>query len=86
MTPNGAMVIIAIPDRNSVAIVDVKTMQVVKTVGVAPNPQEVLVRPDGLVAYVSCSQTGQVAAINLSDWSVKLFDASKGADGLAWAK
>jgi DNA-binding beta-propeller fold protein YncE len=86
VTPNGAMVIIAIPDRNSVAIVDVKTMQVVKTVGVAPNPQEVLVRPDGLVAYVSCSQTGQVAAINLSDWSVKLFDASKGADGLAWAK
>jgi len=86
VTPNGAMVIIAIPDRNSVAIVDVKTMQVVKTVGVAPNPQEVLVRPDGLVAYVSCIQTGQVAAINLSDWSVKLFDASKGADGLAWAK
>ena len=86
VTPNGAMVIIAIPDRNSVAIVDVKTMQIVKTVGVAPNPQEVLVRPDGLVAYVSCIQTSQVAAINLSDWSVKLFDASKGADGLAWAK
>jgi YVTN family beta-propeller protein len=86
VTPNGAMVIIAIPGKNSVAIIDVQTMKVSKTVEVAANPQEVLIRPDGQVAYVSCISTGQIAAINISDWSVKLIDASKGADGLAWAK
>jgi len=86
VTPNGAMLIIAIPDKNGVAIIDLKTMKVSKVVEVAANPQEVLIRPDGQVAYVSCINTGQVAAINLSDWSVKLIDAGKGADGLAWAK
>jgi len=85
-TPNGAMLLIAIPEKNSVAVIDVNTMQITKTVSVAANPQEVLVRPDGLFAYVSCIDTGQVAEINLKDWSVKLIDAGKGADGLAWAK
>jgi DNA-binding beta-propeller fold protein YncE len=85
-TPNGATLIIAIPDKNSVAIIDLKTMKVSKIVEVAANPQEVLVRPDGQVAYVSCINTGQVAAVSLSDWSVKLIDAGKGADGLTWAK
>jgi DNA-binding beta-propeller fold protein YncE len=85
VTPNGAMLLIAIPDKNNVAIIDLKTMTVSKVVEVAANPQEVLIRPDGQVAYVSCINTGQVAAINISDWSVKLIDAGKGADGLAWA-
>lgn len=86
VTPNGAMLIIAIPAKNSVAVIDMKTMKVSKVLQVAANPQEVLIRPDGLVAYVSCIDTGQVAAINISDWSQKLIDAGKGADGLAWAK
>jgi DNA-binding beta-propeller fold protein YncE len=86
VTPNGALLIIAIPHKNSVAVVDLKTMKVSKVVEVAANPQEVLVRPDGQMAYVSCISTGQVAAINIGDWSVKLIDAGKGADGLAWAK
>lgn len=85
-TPNNAMLIIAIPEKNGVAIVDLKTMKVSKIVGVAANPQEVLIRPDGQTAYVSCINTGQIAAIALSDWSVKLIDAGKGPDGLAWAK
>jgi DNA-binding beta-propeller fold protein YncE len=86
VTPNGAMLIIAIPDKNSVAVIDLKTMKVAKVVEVAANPQEVLIGPDGLIAYVSCINTGQVAAVNIGDWSVKLIDAGKGADGLAWAK
>jgi DNA-binding beta-propeller fold protein YncE len=86
VTPNGALLIIAIPHKNSVAVIDLKTMKVSKVVEVAANPQEVLIRPDGQMAYVSCISTGQVAAVNIGDWSVKLIDAGKGADGLAWAK
>jgi len=85
-TPDGAMLTIAIPSKNSVAFIDLKVMKVARSVEVAANPQETLVRPDGLVVYVSCIDTGQVAAITVKDWSVKLIDAGKGADGLAWAK
>jgi len=49
-------------------------------------PQEVLVRPDGRVAYVSCDASGQVAEIDLAKWKVeRLIPAGPMADGLAWA-
>jgi hypothetical protein len=39
------------------------------------------------MAYVSCTKTKQIAAIDLAQWKVaKLIDAGDGADGLAWAK
>jgi len=49
-------------------------------------PQEILVRPDGGVAYVSCDQSRQVAVLNLKDWRVeRLIDVGPVDDGLAWA-
>jgi hypothetical protein len=67
-------------------VVDLATLQVVKTISVPSTPQEVLIRPDGQVAYVSCDQSHQVAAIHIGDWDVKLIEAGSGADGLAWAR
>jgi DNA-binding beta-propeller fold protein YncE len=54
---------------------------------VPSTPQEILVRPDGKVAYVSCNRSGKVAAIDLSQWKVRtLIVAGQFADGLAWAQ
>jgi DNA-binding beta-propeller fold protein YncE len=62
-------------------------MQVARNIEVSTSPQEILIRPDGKVAYVSCAASGKVAAIDLEQWNVqKLIDAGKFADGLAWAK
>lgn len=83
---DGKQLLIALPDATRVAAIDLASFRVIKTVDVPAAPQEVLIRPDGNVAYVSCSQSGKVAAIDLNDWSVKLIDAGRGADGLAWAK
>jgi YVTN family beta-propeller protein len=85
-TPDGQWLLVAIPGTNEVAVVDVATMQVVRTIKVPPSPQEVLVRPDGRAAYVSCSSSHQIATIQIDDWSVKLIEAGRGADGLGWAK
>jgi DNA-binding beta-propeller fold protein YncE len=61
-------------------------MKVSRTIDVPKAPQEVLVRPDGAVAYVSCDASKQVAVLDLKEWKVqKLIDAGHGADGLAWA-
>jgi DNA-binding beta-propeller fold protein YncE len=49
-------------------------------------PQEVVVRPDGRFAYVSCDQSRQVAVVDLETWKVeRLIEAGSLADGLAWA-
>ena len=61
-------------------------MKVVRKIDVPKAPQEILVRPDGAVAYVSCDASKQVAVIDLADWKVtKLIDVGPVADGLAWA-
>jgi DNA-binding beta-propeller fold protein YncE len=76
-----------VPSTNQVAVVDLATMKVARTIGVPSTPQEILVRPDGKIAYVSCNTSGQVAAIDLTQWKVQnLIAAGKDADGLAWAK
>lgn len=85
-TPDGRWLLVAIPSTNQVAVVDLASMQVARRVDVANLPQEVLIRPDGKIAYVSCAASGKVAAIDLAQWSVKLIDVGKFADGLGWAK
>jgi YVTN family beta-propeller protein len=75
-----------VPAADGVTVIDLATFQVLKTITVPHSPQEVVIRPDGQVAYVSCSAAGKVAAIKISDWSTKAIAAGPGADGLAWAK
>jgi DNA-binding beta-propeller fold protein YncE len=84
-TADGKWLLVAMPEANGVGVVDLATWQV-ETINVPKSPQEVLIRPDGKVAYVSCSSSHQVVAIQINDWSVKLIEAGAGADGLAWAK
>ena len=84
-TPDGKWLLIAMPSSNAVAAIDLNTMQVARNIDVPPAPQEVLIQPNGKSAFVSCDRSGKVAQIRLSDWSVKLIDAGKVADGLAWA-
>jgi DNA-binding beta-propeller fold protein YncE len=84
-TKDGRWLLVAVPPANKVAVVDLKKLEVVRSIDVPAAPQEVLVRPDDKVAYVSCDKSHQVAALNLADWSVSLIDAGKGTDGLAWA-
>jgi DNA-binding beta-propeller fold protein YncE len=85
-TRDGNFLLVTEPPVGKVAVVDLKSMRVVRSISVPKAPQEVLVRPDDQVAYVSCDASKQVAAINLKTWKVdKLIDAGKSADGLAWA-
>ena len=83
-TPDGRWLLVAIPAKNAVAVVDLQAMRLARTVAVAKAPQEILIH--GHVAYVSCAASGQVAAIDLANWKVeKLILAGKWADGMAWA-
>jgi DNA-binding beta-propeller fold protein YncE len=56
-----------------------------RTVGVGNSPQEIVIRPDGGVAYVSCARGGTVSVIDLeSSWSIHDIPTALGADGMAW--
>lgn len=84
-TPDGLWLLIAMPEANQVAVLDLQTMKVARTIDVAADPQLVRVRPDGGVAFVS-AHTGKVSVVNLKTWEVeKIIEVGNGADGLAWA-
>ena len=76
----------SLPNAYGVAVVDLNTLQVVRTISVPKGPHTVLMSPDNQTAYVACMKSGNVAAINLSDWSVKgLIKVGNNADGIGWA-
>jgi DNA-binding beta-propeller fold protein YncE len=85
-TRDGHWLVIAVPQANKVAAVNLRTMKVEHVIDVPAAPQEMLLEPDDKVAYVSCDSSAKVAAIDTSTWAVtKLIAVGKGADGLAWA-
>ena len=86
VTPDGRW-LVATMGIGDVAVIDLETKKVTHTLQVPRAPQEVLIRPDGAVAYVSCDASHQIAVIDLKEWKVKtLIEVGQKADGLAWAK
>lgn len=89
-TKDGRYLLVTLREAGKLAVVDLKTMAVVRTLDVGRGPVEVLVRPDGRAAYVSCSPDAKVAELamdgEVSTWRVaRMLPAGVGADGLAWA-
>ncbi len=85
-TLDGRWLLVALPGAGKVGVVDLQSLKLVRTVDVSKSPQEVLVRPDNQVAYVSCHESRKVTAINLNTWQVdQIIEAGPMADGLAWA-
>jgi DNA-binding beta-propeller fold protein YncE len=85
-THDGRWLLVALPQASQVAVVDLKTLHVVRTIDVPPAPIAIVVTPGDDAAYISCGRSGKIAAIKLSDWTVqRVIDAGKHVDGLAWA-
>jgi YVTN family beta-propeller protein len=85
-TPDGKFLLVCC-GLSDVAVVDLAEKKVVKTLQLPRAPQEILVRPDGEVAYVSCDASGKIGVIDLKEMKVStLIDVGAKADGLAWAK
>jgi DNA-binding beta-propeller fold protein YncE len=85
-TRDGRRLLITQPGAGKIAVLDLQSMKVERSIDVPAAPQEILMSPDGQVAYVSCDRSKQVAVINLSSWKVdRIIDVGAGADGMAWA-
>ncbi len=79
--------LVAIHDKDMVAVVDLTTMKVARTIPVVDQPQEMLIRPDGKFAYVSGRPSNKIAVIDLGQWKMTgTIEAGAYPDGLAWAR
>lgn len=86
-TLDGRWLVVAMPAANQVAVVDLHTLKVARTIKVCASPQEILMQPnDPSVAYASCAGSNQVAVLDLAHWKMqKTLPLGKDPDGLAWA-
>jgi len=85
-TRDGRWILVAMQSTSQVAVVDLQTLQVSRTIDVPPAPHEIFISPNNDVVYVSCTKSDKIAAISLSDWSIKnLIAAGNRVDGLGWA-
>lgn len=87
-TRDGRWLLVALPDMDKVAVVNLHTLKVARTIQVCGAPQEILVRPDhSAIAYVSCASSHNIGVLNLSNWKMQTtIDVGKGPDGLAWSR
>ncbi|HEY6338057.1 MAG TPA: hypothetical protein VIW68_06150 [Candidatus Sulfotelmatobacter sp.] len=86
-TPDGRWLLVATngSDRHRLYVVDLQTLKVSKSFDLPGIPLELLARPDGDVAYVSCIQAGKIAVLNLHSWEMEEpITLTRGVDGLAW--
>ena len=85
MTRDGKYLLATMRPLGEVAIIDARTHTYLRSLKTGGTPTEILVRPDGKFAYVSCISK-MVAVIDLEKMEVAgTFNAGSGADGLAWA-
>jgi YVTN family beta-propeller protein len=85
-THDGRYLLVALLQASQVAVLDLKSLQVVHTIDVPAKPIEILITPRDDLAYVSYGGGGKIAAIRLSDWTVqRVFEAGRHVDSLAWA-
>jgi DNA-binding beta-propeller fold protein YncE len=74
------------PAISKVAVVDLTTMKVVRTVETPVDPEEVLAQPGGKAAWVSCVSSHTVAELDLGTWTItRKIVMGKNSDGIAWA-
>ncbi|MGD0759126.1 MAG: hypothetical protein ABR921_09485 [Candidatus Sulfotelmatobacter sp.] len=86
-TPDGRWLLVATngSDRHRLYAVDLQTLKIVHSWDLPGIPLELLVRPGGDEAYVSCIQAGKIAVLNLHSWEMEEpINLSRGVDGLAW--
>lgn len=85
-TVDGKWLLITLPNVGELAVLDLNSFKVVRTIKVGERPEEVIVRPDGGFAYVSDFGGHQVAVVDLASWQVTgMIDVGQRADGMAWA-
>jgi DNA-binding beta-propeller fold protein YncE len=83
-TTDGRWLLATMRPLGAVALIDARTHTFVRAIKTGGIPTEILIRPDGNVAYVSCGSN--VVAIDLTTMEVAgTLNAGAGADGLAWA-
>ena len=84
-TPDGRWLLAVSMVANKLFVVDLQTLKVVRALEAPERSSEILVRPDGGIAYVSGTGAGKIAVLDLLSWKMEPpIDLTPGVDGMVW--
>jgi DNA-binding beta-propeller fold protein YncE len=84
-TPDGKYLLVASMAKHLLLAIDMATLKIAKAFNLPESPSEILVTPDGGVAFISCVSAGKIAVLDLRAWQLQEPIAlTPGIDGLAW--
>jgi YVTN family beta-propeller protein len=85
-TNDGKFLLVTIPALNKLAIVDIDTMKVVRSIDTPADPEEVLAQPGNNTAWIASVASHTESQLDLATWQItKKIETGKGTDGIAWA-
>ena len=85
-TLDGKFLLVTIPTQNKLAIVEIATMKVVRSIDTPADPEEVLAQPGNKAAWISSVASHTEAELDLETWQItRKIETGKGTDGIAWA-
>ncbi len=90
-TPDGRWLLITFLGLNQVGVLDLATLKIVRSFPVGKTPTEILLRPDGQAAYISCGESNAISVLAMegspAEWHMASpIAAGHYADGMAWAR
>ena len=86
-TPDGKLAVVSREKSGEVTVIDVASHTVLKRINVGTGAAGVLIEPNGLKAYVSCSPDNKVVVIDLKTFAATgTILPGNEPDGLAWAR
>ena len=84
-TPDGKYLLVASMAKHLLLAIDMTTLKIAKSFDLPDSPSEILVTPDGAIAFVSCVSAGKIAVLDLRAWQLRdPIVLTAGVDGLAW--
>jgi DNA-binding beta-propeller fold protein YncE len=85
-TLDGKFLLVTIPTQNKLAIVEIATMKVVRSIDTPADPEEVMAQPGNKSAWISSVASHTESELDLTTWQItQKIETGKGTDGIAWA-
>ena len=70
---------------NKLFVVDLQSLKVTRSFEAPERSSEILIRPDGNIAYVSGTGAGKIGVLDLLSWKLEPpIDLTPGVDGMVW--
>ncbi len=83
---DGKLVLVSDPGSNALLVLDAASRKEVKRLNLGPQPEGILIVPDGSRAYIAVSGEKTVAVLDLKTLEVTArIPTGNGPDGMAWA-